>query len=66
MRPCCPPVPCPRRCRGYPFFAALDPLSRTLQSKIKTQLREPFWLEDDRAVGLMEIHVDLGDRVLGW
>ncbi len=46
------------------FFAALDPLSRTLPSEIKTQLREPFWLDTIGRSGLMEIRVDLGDRVL--
>ena len=46
------------------FFAALDPLTRTLPSEIKTQLREPFWLDTIGRSGLMEIRVDLGDRVL--
>ena len=46
------------------FFAALDPLARTLPSEIKTQLREPFWLDTIGRSGLMEIRVDLGDRVL--
>src|SRR5271157_4333862 len=46
------------------FFAALDPLTRTLPAEIKTQLREPFWLDTIGRSGLMEIRVDLGDRVL--
>ena len=46
------------------FFDALDPLTRTLPSEIKTQVREPFWLDTVGRSGLMEIRVDLGDRVL--
>jgi two-component system, OmpR family, osmolarity sensor histidine kinase EnvZ len=46
------------------FFDALDPLTRTLPSEIKTHLREPFWLDTVGRSGLMEIRVDLGDRVL--
>lgn len=46
------------------FFAALDPLTRTLPSEIKSQLHEPFWLDTIGRSGLMEIRVDLGDRVL--
>ncbi len=46
------------------FFAALDPLTRTLPAEIKTQVREPFWLDTIGRSGLMEIRVDLGDRVL--
>ena len=46
------------------FFGALDPLTRTLPSEIKTQVREPFWLDTVGRSGLMEIRVDLGDRVL--
>src|SRR5271157_5161377 len=46
------------------FFAALDPLTRTLPSEIKTHLREPFWLDTVGRSGIMEIRVDLGDRVL--
>jgi two-component system osmolarity sensor histidine kinase EnvZ len=48
----------------HSFFAALDPLSRTLPSEIKTQLQQPFWLDTIGRSGLMEIRVDLGDRVL--
>ena len=46
------------------FFGVLDPLTRTLPSEIKTQVREPFWLDTVGRSGLMEIRVDLGDRVL--
>ena len=46
------------------FFDALDPLSRTLPSEIKTQVREPFWIDTVGRSGLMEIRVNLGDRVL--
>jgi two-component system, OmpR family, osmolarity sensor histidine kinase EnvZ len=53
------PPPMPRS-----FFDALDPLTRTLPSEIKTQVREPFWLDTVGRSGLMEIRVDLGDRVL--
>ena len=52
-----PPVP-------KSFFDALDPLSRTLPSEIKTQVDEPFWIDTVQPAGLMEIRVDLGDRVL--
>ena len=53
------PPPMPRS-----FFDALDPLTRTLPSEIKTQVREPFWLDTVGRSGLMEIRVDLRDRVL--
>ncbi len=53
------PPPMPRS-----FFNALDPLTRTLPSEIKTHVREPFWLDTVGRSGLMEIRVDLGDRVL--
>ncbi len=46
------------------FFDALDPLTRTLPSEIKTHVRDPFWLDTVGRSGLMEIRVDLGDRVL--
>jgi two-component system osmolarity sensor histidine kinase EnvZ len=46
------------------FFDALDPLTRTLPSEIKTQITEPFWIDTVGRSGLMEIRVDLGDRVL--
>ncbi len=46
------------------FFDALDPLTRTLPSEIKTQVHQPFWLDTVGRSGLMEIRVDLGDRVL--
>ncbi len=46
------------------FFNSLDPLTCTLPSEIRTQIREPFWLDTVGRSGLMEIRVDLGDRVL--
>src|SRR5271157_4163286 len=46
------------------FFDALDPLTRTLPSEIKTRITEPFWIDTVGRSGLMEIRVDLGDRVL--
>ena len=46
------------------FFDALDPLTRTLPAEIKTQVRQPVWLDTVGRSGLMEIRVDLGDRVL--
>src|SRR5260370_1135235 len=46
------------------FYGAFGPLTRTLPSEIKKQISEPFWLDTLRRSGLMEIRVDLGDRVL--
>ena len=46
------------------FFSALDPLTRTLPREIKDQIREPFWLDTVGRSGLMEIRIDLGNRVL--
>ena len=46
------------------FFGALDPLTRTLPTKIKAQVRQPFWVDTIGRSGLMEIRVDLGDRIL--
>jgi two-component system, OmpR family, osmolarity sensor histidine kinase EnvZ len=46
------------------FFDALDPLTRTLPSQIRTQIHEPFWIDTVGRSGLMEIRVDLGDRTL--
>jgi two-component system, OmpR family, osmolarity sensor histidine kinase EnvZ len=46
------------------FFAALDPLTRTLPAEIDKQLHQPFWLDTIGRSGIMEIRVDLGDRVL--
>ena len=46
------------------FFGALDPLTRTLPNEIRKQVAEPFWIDTVGRSGLMEIRVDLGDRVL--
>ncbi len=46
------------------FFDALDPLTRTLPSELKSQLRKPFWVDTIGRSGLMEIRIDLGDRIL--
>ncbi len=46
------------------FFDALDPLTRTLPNELKNQLPQPFWVDTVGRSGLMEIRVDLGDRVL--
>jgi two-component system osmolarity sensor histidine kinase EnvZ len=46
------------------FYGALDPLTRTLPAEIRRQIRQPFWLDTIGRSGLMEIRVDLGDRVL--
>jgi two-component system osmolarity sensor histidine kinase EnvZ len=46
------------------FFDALDPLTRTLPSEIKKQVGDPIWVDTVGRSGLMEIRVDLGDRVL--
>ena len=46
------------------FFGALDPLTRTLPNELKTEVRQPFWVDTVGRSGLMEIRVDLGDRVL--
>ena len=46
------------------FFSALDPLTRILPNEIKNQVRQPFWVDTIGRSGLMEIRVDLGDRVL--
>ena len=55
----------PRRCRVR-FFAALDPWTRTLPRRDQDQTGcvEPFWLDTIGRSGLMEIRVDLGDRML--
>ena len=46
------------------FYGALDPLTRTLPNEIRRQIGQPFWLDTIGRSGLMEIRVDLGDRVL--
>ena len=46
------------------FYGALDPLTRTLPNEIRKQIGQPFWLDTIGRSGLMEIRVDLGDRVL--
>jgi two-component system, OmpR family, osmolarity sensor histidine kinase EnvZ len=46
------------------FYSALDPLTRTLPNEIRKQVGEPFWIDTIGRSGLMEIRVDLGDRVL--
>ena len=46
------------------FYGALDPLTRTLPNEIRRQVSQPFWLDTVGRSGLMEIRVDLGDRVL--
>jgi len=46
------------------FYGALDPLTRTLPNQIRRQIGQPFWLDTIGRSGLMEIRVDLGDRVL--
>ncbi len=63
MRPFCRRDPLPPA-MPRSFFGALDPLTRTLPNEIKTQVREPFWVDTVGRSGLMEIRVDLGDRVL--
>jgi two-component system, OmpR family, osmolarity sensor histidine kinase EnvZ len=55
------PLP-PRMPRS--FYRALDPLTRTLPNEIKKQIVQPFWIDTVGRSGLMEIRVDLGDRVL--
>ena len=47
------------------FFAALDPLTRTLPAEIDKQLRQPFWLDTIGRSGLMEIRVDSGGTGVG-
>jgi two-component system osmolarity sensor histidine kinase EnvZ len=46
------------------FYEALDPLTRTLPNQIRRQIVQPFWLDTVGRSGLMEIRIDLGDRVL--
>jgi two-component system, OmpR family, osmolarity sensor histidine kinase EnvZ len=46
------------------FYGALDPLTRTLPKEIRKQITQPFWIDTVGRSGLMEIRVDLGDRVL--
>jgi two-component system osmolarity sensor histidine kinase EnvZ len=46
------------------FYEALDPLTRILPNQIRRQIAQPFWLDTVGRSGLMEIRVDLGDRVL--
>ena len=55
------PLP-PRRPRS--FYGALDPLTRTLPNEIRKQITQPFWIDTAGRSGLMEIRVDLGERVL--
>jgi two-component system, OmpR family, osmolarity sensor histidine kinase EnvZ len=55
------PLP-PRMPRS--FFGALDPLTRTLPNEIRKQVTQPFWVDTVGRSGLMEIRVDLGNRVL--
>jgi two-component system, OmpR family, osmolarity sensor histidine kinase EnvZ len=55
------PLP-PRMPRS--FYRALDPLTRTLPNEIRKQIAQPFWIDTVGRSGLMEIRVDLGDRVL--
>ncbi len=55
------PLP-PRMPRS--FYGALDPLTRTLPNEIRKQVTEPFWIDTVGRSGLMEIRVDLGNRVL--
>jgi two-component system osmolarity sensor histidine kinase EnvZ len=55
------PLP-PRMPRS--FYRALDPLTRTLPNEIRKQITQPFWIDTVGRSGLMEIRVDLGDRVL--
>ena len=55
------PLP-PRRPRS--FYGALDPLTRTLPNEIRKQITQPFWIDTVGRSGLMEIRVDLGERVL--
>ena len=55
------PLP-PRRPRS--FYGALDPLTRTLPNEIRKQIAQPFWIDTAGRSGLMEIRVDLGERVL--
>ena len=55
------PLP-PRRPRS--FYGALDPLPRTLPNEIRKQITQPFWIDTAGRSGLMEIRVDLGERVL--
>jgi two-component system osmolarity sensor histidine kinase EnvZ len=53
------PPPAPRT-----FFDALDPLTRTLPEELAQYVRQPFWLDTVGRSGLMEIRVDLGDKIL--
>jgi two-component system, OmpR family, osmolarity sensor histidine kinase EnvZ len=46
------------------FYEALDPLTRTLPNQIRREIVQPFWLDTVGRSGLMEIRIDLGDRVL--
>jgi two-component system, OmpR family, osmolarity sensor histidine kinase EnvZ len=46
------------------LLGALDPLTRTLPKEIRKQVAQPFWVDTVGPSGLMEIRVDLGDRVL--
>jgi two-component system, OmpR family, osmolarity sensor histidine kinase EnvZ len=46
------------------FYGTLDPLTRTLPKEIRKQVAQPFWLDTVGQSGLMEIRIDLGDRVL--
>ncbi len=46
------------------FFSSLDPLTRALPEELAGQVRLPFWVDTVGRSGLMEMRVQLGDRVL--
>ncbi|MGD0639587.1 MAG: ATP-binding protein [Roseiarcus sp.] len=46
------------------FFSSLDPLTRALPEELSGQVRLPFWVDTVGRSGLMEMRVQLGDRVL--
>jgi two-component system osmolarity sensor histidine kinase EnvZ len=46
------------------FFDALDPLTRTLPAELAQYVHQPFWVDTVGRSGLMEIRVDLGDKIL--
>ena len=58
-----PPGPLPPK-MPRTFFNVLDPLTRALPEEIGAQVRLPFWVDTVGRSGLMEIRVDLGERVL--
>jgi two-component system osmolarity sensor histidine kinase EnvZ len=46
------------------FLSELDPLTRALPEEIAKQVRSPVWIDTLGRSGIIEIRIDLGDRML--